>query len=146
MKKRLQEKLPLPAKLLLKQLLVVTVGAGVKLVALGYNFGARLLSFAAKHGLDTHAAWNVAPRPQTLSAPAHTAQFGARDFLFLTDALSGARSSSAQAASERPAPRTSIVIPVFNRVEFTFQCLRSLLREIDFDETEVIVVNHGSTD
>ncbi|HEX8635983.1 MAG TPA: glycosyltransferase [Pyrinomonadaceae bacterium] len=144
MKKRLQEKLPLPAKLLLKQLLVVTVGAGVKLVAGVYNFGARLLGFAAKHGLDLHAAWNVTRPPHTLAAPSHTTHFGARDFLFLTNALSGAQ--SARDARDRPAPRTSIVIPVFNQVEFTFQCLRSLLGEIDFDETEVIVVNYGSTD
>src|SRR3712207_7556885 len=33
-----------------------------------------------------------------------------------------------------------------NKVEFTFQCLRSLLREVDFGETEVIVVDNASTD
>jgi len=42
--------------------------------------------------------------------------------------------------------KTSIVIPVFNKAEFTFQCLRSLIAEIDFNETEVIVVNNASTD
>jgi GT2 family glycosyltransferase/glycosyltransferase involved in cell wall biosynthesis len=42
--------------------------------------------------------------------------------------------------------RTSIVIPVFNKAEFTFQCLRSLMREIDFSETEVIVVDNASTE
>jgi GT2 family glycosyltransferase len=40
----------------------------------------------------------------------------------------------------------SVIIPVFNKVEFTFQCLRSLLSEIDFRETEVIVVDNASTD
>jgi GT2 family glycosyltransferase len=42
--------------------------------------------------------------------------------------------------------QTSIVIPVFNKAEFTFQCLRSLLEEIDFNETEVIVVDNASSD
>jgi GT2 family glycosyltransferase len=42
--------------------------------------------------------------------------------------------------------QTSIVIPVFNKAEFTFQCLSSLLEEIDFGETEVIVVDNASTD
>jgi GT2 family glycosyltransferase len=42
--------------------------------------------------------------------------------------------------------KVSIVIPVFNKAEFTFQCLRSLIDEIDFNEHEVIVVNNASTD
>ncbi|HWN11080.1 MAG TPA: glycosyltransferase [Pyrinomonadaceae bacterium] len=40
----------------------------------------------------------------------------------------------------------SIVIPVFNKAEFTFQCLRSLLDEIDFNRNEVIVVDNASSD
>ena len=42
--------------------------------------------------------------------------------------------------------QTSIIIPVFNKAEFTFQCVRSLLQEIDFNENEVIVVDNASTD
>ncbi len=42
--------------------------------------------------------------------------------------------------------RTSVVIPVFNKVDFTFECLHSVLTEIDFETTEVIVVNNASTD
>ncbi|HEX8457579.1 MAG TPA: glycosyltransferase [Pyrinomonadaceae bacterium] len=146
MKSWLKENLPLSAKLLLKGLLVATVGACVKLVALGYNFGARLIDAAVRQGLDIHSAWNVAPRPPAFDATAHAAtQFGARDFLFLTEALSGARDHAATADDGRQ-PRTSVIIPVFNKVEFTFQCLRSLLREIDFSETEVIVVDNASTD
>ncbi len=41
---------------------------------------------------------------------------------------------------------TSVVIPVFNKVDFTFECLHSLLPEIDFHTTEVIIVNNASTD
>jgi GT2 family glycosyltransferase len=48
-----------------------------------------------------------------------------------------------------PAPasiQTSIIIPVFNKAGFTFQCIRSLMQEIDFSENEVIVVDNASTD
>ena len=48
--------------------------------------------------------------------------------------------------SSAGAIKTSIVIPVFNKAEFTFQCLRSLIAEIDFNEAEVIVVNNASSD
>lgn len=41
---------------------------------------------------------------------------------------------------------TSIIIPVFNDVDFTFQCLQSLLREVDLATVEIIVVNDRSTD
>jgi GT2 family glycosyltransferase/glycosyltransferase involved in cell wall biosynthesis len=146
MKKWLQEHLPLPAKLLLKQSLVATVGACVKLAAFGYNFGARVLDLAARHGLDIHATWNVTRRPQTLAAHAQATQFGAPDFLFLANLLSGARAAGSGRDRATTPPRASVIIPVFNRVEFTFQCLRSLLREIDFADTEVIVVNDASTD
>jgi len=42
--------------------------------------------------------------------------------------------------------RASIIIPVCNKAEFTFQCIRSLVAEIDFKENEVIVVDNASTD
>lgn len=42
--------------------------------------------------------------------------------------------------------QTSIIIPVFNKAEFTWQCISSLLQEIDFGENEVIVVDNASTD
>lgn len=48
---------------------------------------------------------------------------------------------------ERPAAiQTSIIIPVFNKAEFTFQCIRSLMEEVDFSKNELIVVDNGSTD
>jgi GT2 family glycosyltransferase/glycosyltransferase involved in cell wall biosynthesis len=51
--------------------------------------------------------------------------------------------AGAQASAEI---QTSIVIPIFNKAEFTFQCIESLLQEIDFSENEVIVVDNASTD
>ena len=59
----------------------------------------------------------------------------------------------AKLAQKKPAgigePRnitTSIIIPVFNKAQFTFQCIQSLTDEIDFNEVEVIVVDNASTD
>jgi GT2 family glycosyltransferase/glycosyltransferase involved in cell wall biosynthesis len=40
----------------------------------------------------------------------------------------------------------SILIPVFNKIDYTFQCLRALLDEINLRDTEIIIVNNGSTD
>jgi GT2 family glycosyltransferase len=42
--------------------------------------------------------------------------------------------------------QTSIIIPVFNKAEFTWQCLASLIRELDFSQVEIIVVDNASTD
>jgi GT2 family glycosyltransferase len=42
--------------------------------------------------------------------------------------------------------RTSIIIPVFNKAEFTLQCLDSLMHEIDLANDEIIVVDNASTD
>lgn len=60
---------------------------------------------------------------------------------------------TAKLAERKPAsfhePRnitTSIIIPVFNKAAFTFQCIESLTEEIDFSEVEVIVVDNASTD
>lgn len=144
MKKWLHENLPLSLKLASKGLIVVTVGALVRLAAHVFNFGQRLLDFSAKHGLDVHRAWNVTRR--TTPAPTQLPAWSAQDFLFLSDTLSAAARAPGSASVTEKSPRASIVIPVFNKVEFTFQCLRSLLREIDFDDTEVIVVNNASAD
>ena len=40
----------------------------------------------------------------------------------------------------------SIIIPVFNKTDYTFHCLRALLNEISFRDTEIIIVNNASTD
>lgn len=42
--------------------------------------------------------------------------------------------------------RVSIIIPVFNKIDYTFQCLGALLDEINFRDTEIIIVNNASTD
>jgi GT2 family glycosyltransferase/glycosyltransferase involved in cell wall biosynthesis len=42
--------------------------------------------------------------------------------------------------------KTSIIIAVFNKAAFTFQCLQSLLREVDLDHREIIIVDNASSD
>lgn len=140
MKQWLKENLTLSVKLSLKRLLVAAVGAGVRLGARVFNFGDYLLGVSVKHGLDLHEAWNVRTRPAPVIPPA----FGARDFLFLMEAASGQRPPDGRPA-DRPVV-ASIVIPVFNKAEFTFQCLRSLMREVDLGDTEIVVVDNASSD
>ena len=144
MKKWLQENLSLAARLLLKRLLVGAVGAGLRAGASVVNFKRRLLRAAVKSGLDVHRVWKIEPEAEPLFAPPPDAPgLGAHDFLFMMDALSG---RARPPGSPNAAPKVSVVIPVFNKVEYTFQCLRSLLREVDFAETEVVVVDNASTD
>ena len=144
MKSWLQERLSLRSRLLLKRLLVASVGACVRAAALVVTVKERLLQAAVKHGLDLHRAWDVPPKLPPASRARAPQPFGARDFLFVMDALSGGGRVGARVDGEPP--RTSIIIPVFNQAEYTFQCLRSLLREIDFGRDEVIVVDNASTD
>ncbi len=55
--------------------------------------------------------------------------------------------------SEQPAeegqdkfPLVSIIVPVFNKLELTHRCLKSLLRNTRYPNYEVIFVDNGSTD
>jgi GT2 family glycosyltransferase len=81
-------------------------------------------------------------------------RFKRKKFFLATPALSaGDLDLTAKLAETKPAgvdePRnitTSIIIPVFNQAEFTYQCIQSLSHEIDFNEVEVIVVDNASTD
>jgi GT2 family glycosyltransferase len=51
-----------------------------------------------------------------------------------------------QTVHSRLSIQTSIIIPVFNKAEFTWQCLASLVHELDFSQVEIIVVDNASTD
>ncbi|MGH9942235.1 MAG: glycosyltransferase [Pyrinomonadaceae bacterium] len=139
-KEKLKGALSPALKLSLRRLVVGSVGVAVRLAARAYNFAGRVLTSADAQGLNVREAWDVRARPRR-EAPSVPA-WGARDFLFL---LSARREALESARAGQPV-RASIIIPVFNKVEFTFQCLRSLLREIDFDRDEVIVVDNASTD
>jgi GT2 family glycosyltransferase len=138
MKERLREKLSLSSKLRLKRAVFAPVVWALRLAARVYNFAERLAGSAEANGVDLRRAFDVKQRP----GPPHAQVWGASDFLFLARAAADGPESPDPA---RPV-KTSVIIPVFNKVEFTFQCLRSLLREVDFKETEVIVVDNASTD
>ena len=139
-KDTLRERLPLALKLSLKRLFVGTVAAGLRSAARAVNLFDRVLLSATTHGLDFHRAWDVKARPK---AP-HVQPWGAADFLFIMDAIAGRR-ADAVPAPDRPV-RTSIVLLAYNKIEYTFQCLRSVFREVDLAETEIIVVDNGSRD
>lgn len=141
MKRPLREKLSLRLKLRLKRLVFGTLGAALRAGARVYNLAEHFAEQAAANGLDLRQAWDVKLRPR---AP-HAAPWGAADFLFLARAASAGGARAMKEDGGR-AFKTSVIIPVFNNVEFTFQCLRSLLREVRGEETEVIVVNNGSAD
>jgi GT2 family glycosyltransferase len=131
------DRLGLAQKLRLKRAAYAPVTWALRLAARAYDFAGRVGESAAANGVDLRRAFDVKRRP---GSP-HAQPFGASDFLFLARAAAG---------TERPAPdrpvRSSVIIPVFNKAEFTFQCLRSLLRELDFAQTEVIVIDNASTD
>ena len=139
MKKWIRDNLPLSLKLLLKRLFIGLVRFVVRLTGSVVNFVDRVLDIAIRNGLDINRAWKVRPRP--MAVPVQL--WNSHDFLFIMNAISGKESSAR--SSDGPI-QTSIIIPVFNKVEYTFQCLRSLMREINFNHTEVIVVNNASTD
>jgi GT2 family glycosyltransferase/glycosyltransferase involved in cell wall biosynthesis len=134
-----RERMSYSMRLFGRRLFVNLVGAVVRLSARVYNFGGRVLALAVTHGLDLHRAWDVKPAPR----PPFAEQYGAHDFLLLMDAISGR-------GGRAPAPdrliRTSIILLCHNEIELTFQCLRSLLREVALDDAEIIVVDNASSD
>src|SRR6266571_3879572 len=70
-------------------------------------------------------------------------KWGVMDFLLLTEARAALNH---QGSSPALSLNASIIIPVFNNADYTFQCIRSLLREVDLQSNEIIIVNNGSTD
>ncbi len=137
LKERLKQRAPLSLKILAKRVLVGTVGACVRVAARVVGFGDHVLHLAVKHGLDLDRAWPA----RTHAVPSVALKddlWGAQDFLLLMDAARKDRTDAPVI--------TSIIIPVFNKVEYTFQCLRSLLREVDLAANEIIVVNNASHD
>ncbi len=117
LKHKLQENLSLSSKILLRRL---------------YSRATRPLSRIEEH---------FAAAKLKAEAPAIT-PWKTRNHLGLVDALRKRYLSG----NAEPGIRTSILIPVFNKVDFTFGCVQSLLLEIDLNTVEVIIVNNDSTD
>jgi|CXWL01.1.fsa_nt_gi GT2 family glycosyltransferase len=138
LKNKLKGSLSLAHKLVIKRLFVGSVRGIVRVAAYGYRLIEGARDRAIEHGLDWQRAWDLKAKPLPPSVP----PFGVHDLLFLRDLFSNDNTPPADVLQIR----TSVVIPVFNNADFTFQCLRSLLSEIDLRSTEIIVVNDCSTD
>ncbi len=154
MKKRLRERLPYSARMFFRRLIVRGAGSAVHLIG-------DLLNIAACNGLDLkrEVPWDVQKSlvqarllpvgSSDQSDPFFPEQniastlLNAQDFLFLMNILSALRDS--ENFKVRPIS-ASIIIPVFGKLNYTLQCFRSLIREINFHEHEVIIVNNGSPD
>lgn len=135
MKKRLRERLPYWVRKFSRRLTVRVVQSGIHLIK-------DLLNIATTNGLDLKRELNL---DALQSARAETnPPWNVRDFLLLMDAIN--ESGSAASDSSTRSIRSSVIIPVHNKVEYTYQCLRSLIKEIDLSETEIIVVDNGSQD
>ena len=139
MKERLLDRLTLGQKLRLKRAVFAPLRWALRLAARTYNFAEWLAASAAANGVDLRRAFDVKLRP----GPPHAHPFGTSDFISLARAASDSRLESLD--PERPVT-TSIIIPVFNKADFTFHCLRSLLREVNFADAEVIVIDNASAD
>ena len=137
--KKLKDNLSPAMKLRLRRWLIAAAQLSVTPAAACYRMGRRVLDRLVENGLDLHRAWNVPSRSEHAHRPE---PWGVHNFLSLMDARAGQRLASHGGQEVR----ASVIITTRNNVELTFNCLGSLLREVDFEQTEVIVVNDGSTD
>lgn len=104
-----------------------------------FRFSDKFINYSRRHGfyLERELPPTLANLTKNLQSPALLNPFGVSDFLLLTEKTE---------AAEPEKIESSIIIPVFNKAEYTFQCLRSLFREIDSTKNEIIVVDNASTD
>jgi O-antigen biosynthesis protein len=125
----------------MKRAAFAPVGWALRASERARDFAARVRESARANGLDFGR--DVDARPFEVEP------FGAADFLLLAHAAraravdegvayGGVGSGAARAF------KTSIVVPVSGEVELTFQCLRSLARDVDLTDTEVLIVNDSS--
>lgn len=152
MKKSLRHQLAYPVRMFARRMIVRLVGWVV------YWIG-DLWNIAVCNGLDVKSVTPFAVKLNLLQAPPPSpqlapikqhAEIGARphtnvqDFLFLMDALSGKLAAPPETSQQ--AVRASIIIPVYNNVDYTLRCIRALLPEVNLAETEIIVVDNNSSD
>ncbi|HZE69390.1 MAG TPA: glycosyltransferase [Pyrinomonadaceae bacterium] len=130
LKKKLQDNLSLSSKLFLKELFSTSRRAMKTAAVLSVGLTDRVAGVANRLGL------NLRREGYSLEPPA----LKEADFVFLPDVL------GRQTSRNHGTVLTSIIIPVFNKAAFTFQCLVSLFQEVDLDTTEIIIVNNASTD
>lgn len=146
MKQFLSEKLPVAWKLGLRRAAYVTVAWALRASVRAREFVERLREGAAANGFDVGHASDADSRRR---APG-VEPFGAADFLLLAHAARAREDEGVAYGGDGPdaahALKTSIVVPVVGDVELTFQCLRSLAREVDLTKAEVIIVNNSPDD
>src|SRR5688572_2501083 len=117
LKDKLRDQLSLSSKIVLKRLYADTARPLVHLAA--HLKGAKQVN-----PVPTLQPWNTVDIQSTLRAIYQKAETGRRPCQI----------------------RTSIIIPVFNKVDFTFQCLQSLFKEVDLTTNETVIINNASTD
>ena len=134
---KLQEKLSLSTKLSLKVFIARSAKFARAVVRVPVDFLQRAAGAAAAKGIPVPKSWQGKVHrfdPPTLSG---------------ADLVNAAQKIATAASARRGSVvsiKTSIVIPVFNKAAFTWQCLCSLMNEIDLSETEIIVADDASTD
>jgi GT2 family glycosyltransferase/glycosyltransferase involved in cell wall biosynthesis len=138
----LSERLPLAWKLRLRRAAFAPVAWALRASERARDFAARLREGAGASGFDPVRTRDADARATGVEP------FGAADFLLLAHAARAREDEGVAYGSDGPddarAFKTSIVVAAGDEVELTFQCLRSLVREVDLTETEVVVVNNSS--
>lgn len=137
MKEKLKKHLPQSVKNFVIDLGVTSLHWIFKSINFSYRAGHKVYRRALRHssGFEQSLPPAFAKISDFFSA-SPVPPFGLQDlFLFGENSLTAAENI-----------KTSIIIPVFNKAEYTFQCLRSLFLEIDLSTTEIIVIDNNSTD
>ncbi|HEX3282815.1 MAG TPA: glycosyltransferase [Pyrinomonadaceae bacterium] len=133
-KQALGRRLSLSSKLFLRTVYSDTISTAGKVARFPGRFASRAANAAsARLGIDP---FGVKAKGFSWETPA----------IAMGDLNSVARPPAPCAANSAAAITTSIIIPVFNKAEFTWQCLNSLLQEVDLSTNEIIVVDNASRD
>jgi len=139
MKKKLKDKLPFSVKRHIGKFSVSVLRALSRTSRTIFQTSDKVFKYSQRHGfnLERELPPPLANFAKILQSPASLNPFGVSDFLLLTEHDKAVPPETVEA---------SIIIPVFNKADFTFQCLRSLFREIDLTRNEIIVVDNASSD
>lgn len=89
-----------------------------------------------------HEQWLAAGRPRHVGVPPYTYNAPTEaeaEELFVYQWLCVAR-------KREPQPAVSIIVPVWNLLGYTQECLAALERTCDREQTEIVVIDNGSSD
>lgn len=136
--KKSNNKLPFSVKNFIGKTTASVLRTLAKLSRKIFYFSDKFLNYSRRNGfyLERELPPPIANLTKNLQSPALLNSFGVSDFMLLTE-------------RDFPSPEiveSSIIIPVFNKAEFTFQCLRSVVREVDLTKNEIIVIDNASSD